>query len=274
MNVSTADRKPPLVVRRARALKRELCWRFSSVLPVILAAEFPKSGGTWISQMVATAAGYRFPRNNLDPHFLRTVLLGHHTYSRTYNHVFVIFRDGRDVMVSAYHHFLYENEWNDPQTVRSTRQELGYTDNDQPYAKFSEFVEWMFTGYCRRITRFSWSQFVNSWLDIDVPKVFYEDMLSQPVFELQRLCQGLGLDVHERRFEEIVEANSFKAKSSSSPTRRDVGSFVRKGIAGDWKNVFDPKSAEIFNHFAGKELVALGYEQDDRWTDLSGDENR
>ena len=265
MIASVKDRKPSTLVRRTRAAKRELYWRMSGVLPLILAAEFPKSGGSWIAQMVASAAGYRFPRNNLAPSCWKTVLLGHHTFSRSYDNVFVIFRDGRDVMVSAYHHFLFENEWNDPGTAITTRRAIGFRDTDEPYAKFCEFVEWMFTGYCRGATRFSWSEFVRSWIDVPVPQIFYERMLVKPVDELADLCTALGVHVDRDRLEAIVAENSFKAQSRNRNPAEGKASFVRKGIAGDWKNVFDSKSAGLFNEFAGRELVALGYEQDHDW---------
>ncbi len=265
MNVNLRHRKPPLLIRRSRALRREVYWRLSAVLPIILAAEFPKSGGSWIAQMVASAAGFRFPRNNLAPYCWKSVLLGHHLYSRAYDNVFAIFRDGRDVMVSAYHHFLFENEWNDPRTVISTRQAIGYADQDRPYASFDAFVEWMFTDYCRRPTRFSWSEFVQSWIDVDVPKVRYERMLSSPSETLHDLCTALEIEVSDERIDAIVEENSFKAQAHGKRVQQGVSMFARKGIAGDWKNVFDRKSADIFNHYAGRELIALGYEPDDDW---------
>lgn len=273
MNMDLSDRKPSLLVRRTRGAKRILYWHLSSLLPIILAAEFPKSGGTWIARMIAAAAGYRFPRNLLSPNCWNAVLLGHHTYSPLYSNVFVIFRDGRDVMVSAYHHFLFENEWNDPRAVVAARRDIGCRDSDEPYARFDQFVEWMFTGYCRRVTRFSWAEFARSWIDRDVPKVYYEDMLVKPVDELQRLCLALGVESNRARLEAIVEENSFKAQSIQSQVQGGVASFARKGISGDWKNVFNGSSAEVFHHFAGPELIALGYEKDGSWTG-SVDENR
>ena len=264
-------RKPSVITRRTRALKRAVYWHMSAVLPIILAAEFPKSGGTWIAQMVASAAGYRFPRNLLPPHFWKTLLLGHYKSSPLYDRVFVIFRDGRDVMVSAYHHFLFENEWNDPRTADWARREINYGPEDEPYAKFDDFVEWMFTGYCKGVMRFSWAEFARSWIDKDVPKVFYERMLTEPVRELHQLCQALGISVGEQRIREIVYENSFAAQTGrkrGKAVQKDSSAFARKGIAGDWKNVFDKRSAEIFDHYAGAELIALGYEEDRSWFDL------
>lgn len=265
MNSDLKDRKPATFTRKARAVKRLLCWNMSAVLPVILAVEFPKSGGTWIARMIASASNYSFARNNLSTRLRHSVLLGHYTYAPQYKNVFVIYRDGRDVMVSAYHQFLHENEWNDPRSIRAARQAIGYTDQDEPYNKFSDFVEWMFNGYSQRRMRFTWSEFVRSWIDIDVPKVRYEDMLMQPRAELVRLCGELGVEVSEIRLADIIEENSFKVQSKQAPLQEGVKSFARKGIAGDWRNVFDRESAEIFERHAGSELIKLGYEADSDW---------
>jgi hypothetical protein len=39
----------------------------------------------------------------------------------------------------------------------------------------------------------------------------------------------------------------------------------RKGIAGDWKNVFAERDKKIFKKEAGGLLVELGYEKDHDW---------
>jgi hypothetical protein len=43
------------------------------------------------------------------------------------------------------------------------------------------------------------------------------------------------------------------------------GSFLRKGVAGDWKNKFDNRACETFDYFAGDKLVKMGYETDRNW---------
>ncbi len=42
-------------------------------------------------------------------------------------------------------------------------------------------------------------------------------------------------------------------------------SFLRKGIAGDWRNYFNKEAREILHHYAGRELIRLGYEKDASW---------
>ena len=45
----------------------------------------------------------------------------------------------------------------------------------------------------------------------------------------------------------------------------DRSSFLRKGIAGDWKNHFNTEAVNIFDHYAGETLIKLGYEKNHDW---------
>src|SRR3712207_8037395 len=42
---------------------------------------------------------------------------------------------------------------------------------------------------------------------------------------------------------------------------------LRKGVVGDWRNQFSPEAREVFNRYAGEELILLGYEKDRKWVD-------
>ena len=63
-----------------------------------------------------------------------------------------------------------------------------------------------------------------------------------------------------------MNAASFK-KLSKGRTRgqEDPTSFFRKGIAGDWRNVFTEQDKVLFKKEAGDLLIRLGYEKDDSW---------
>ncbi len=50
-----------------------------------------------------------------------------------------------------------------------------------------------------------------------------------------------------------------------SGVRRDPTSFYRKGVAGDWKNLFDERDKEIYKEEAGELLIRLGYENNGSW---------
>ena len=61
-------------------------------------------------------------------------------------------------------------------------------------------------------------------------------------------------------------AASFE-KLSKGRTRgqEDPTSFFRKGIAGDWRNVFTEEDKVLFKKEAGDLLIKLGYEEDLDW---------
>jgi hypothetical protein len=89
-------------------------------------------------------------------------------------------------------------------------------------------------------------------------EVRYEGLLERPAEELERLFEFLGADTSEEIVNRCVEANSFEDYTLGWRKRR-------KGIAGDWNNVFTERDKEIFKEEAGELLVELGYEKDHNW---------
>ncbi|MCB9897023.1 MAG: sulfotransferase domain-containing protein [Planctomycetes bacterium] len=65
----------------------------------------------------------------------------------------------------------------------------------------------------------------------------------------------------------IVHDNRFEAKTGGRKEgQTDVKSHYRKGVAGDWKNHFEPEHVAAFKERQGALLVQLGYEDDLDWT--------
>jgi hypothetical protein len=96
-------------------------------------------------------------------------------------------------------------------------------------------------------------------------EVRYEDLLVQPEREMERLFGFLGADASEGVVRRCVEAASFGRLSQGRKRGEEAASFFRKGIAGDWKNVFTERDRAVFKDAAGDVLVALGYERDRDW---------
>jgi Sulfotransferase domain len=99
-------------------------------------------------------------------------------------------------------------------------------------------------------------------------EVRYEDLLERPDKEATRLFRFLGADASTEVVEECVEEASFEKGSGRQRGQDDYplrhGKY-RKGIAGDWKNVFIERDTEIFKETAGDLLIGLGYEKDNTW---------
>ena len=91
-------------------------------------------------------------------------------------------------------------------------------------------------------------------------------MLVDASAELQKALNFVvGKEFEESALESIAESNSFANMAKRPKGQEESGSFLRKGIAGDWKNKFSEESKSVFDHYAGKELIKLGYEKDRSW---------
>src|SRR3546814_4039088 len=76
-----------------------------------------------------------------------------------------------------------------------------------------------------------------------------------------RLFRWFGCDASEATVAAVVGRNAFAVASGGrQPGEADPQSFLRKGIAGDWKNHFDDECNRIYCSIAGGALADAGYE--------------
>lgn len=264
----------PKAIVRTRALKRLAMWHCcSGFLPLYLVPEFPKSGGTWFSQMLAELLGVPFYRNTTPQKFRRSVVGGHRLYSPRFKNVTLVIRDGRDAMVSAYYHFLFQNDINWSFGVRKHRSNLSFADYDDIQTNLPAFINYMFEDYPRQGLHFSWSQFVDSWWGREAHVVRYEDLLEKPVPTLRGAAECLvDRSFSDAEVQRVVDKYSFKNMAGREAGKANKSSFARKGIAGDWKNNFTRQACEAFVAHAGEQLIRTGYAIDNSWAqhDLQG----
>jgi len=89
----------------------------------------------------------------------------------------------------------------------------------------------------------------------------YESLLDDAEGEMTRLFEWFGCDASPATVAEVVARNAFAVLSGGrSPGEADAKSFLRKGIAGDWKNHFDDECDKLYREVAGEALAAAGYE--------------
>jgi len=234
------------------------------VFPLYIVNEYPKSGGSWIGEMLSDALHVPFPRNRL-PVPGRCILHGHVMQSWNMHNVLLVWRDGRDVLVSQYYHWLFRNDRDNARLVDICRRDLNFSDYEDVRANLPAFMEYVYER--KRHPRMSWADFVDRWVDCaSCVHVRYEEMRSTPVEELCRIASRLGgkeLDPGDAA--NIVDAHAFEKLSGRLAGEENTRSFMRKGMVGDWNNYFSKEARELFHGYAGAALVKLGYETDDAW---------
>lgn len=251
--------------RKLQAVVRVGMVRFlSGPLSLYVVNEYPKSGGTWVGSMLGQALNVPFPRNRL-PALRSSIMHGHYLYPWGISNALVVWRDGRDVMVSWYYHCLFPNEHSNAHLVERVRKDLPFEDYENSLDNLPTFIEYAFTRQLH--PRFSWADFVNSWYHRKgTSYVYYEDLRQNTTEELQRVFLELtSRQLEYSTAEMIAEEYSFTRKSGRSPGEENKKSFMRKGVVGDWRNHFSLEARETFDHYAGDELILLGYEPDRAW---------
>ena len=180
-----------------------------------------------------------------------------------------IIRDGRDAAVSAMHH-----SWNFGKIRKGGEASAKRTTHRKrdPHEMRNMGESIFAEGQLRKFAA-EWSARVSTTvedgpalLDNGYVEVRYEDLLERPEEEVRRLLEFLRAEASEKTVKMCVNAASFE-KLSKGRTRgqEDPTSFFRKGIAGDWRNVFTEQDKVLFKKEAGDLLIRLGYEKDDSW---------
>nr|XP_056713826.1 sulfotransferase 1B1-like [Euleptes europaea] len=153
--------------------------------------------------------------------------------------IIYVARNAKDVAVSFYHFDLMNKLHPDP-------------------GKWDEYLEKFMAG---KIAFGSWYDHVKSWRDKrnDQPMLylFYEDMKEDLKREIKKVMHFLGKDLADSVVDKIVCNTSFETMKDNPATNyrmapaavmdQSISPFMRKGIAGDWKNYFTVAQNEKFD---------------------------
>ena len=166
-------------------------------------------------------------------------------------------------MVSFYYHLVFDKPITSAAYSVAVRKAIGVIDPYDIQAAMPRFIQWAFEG---GYPGFSWKEFVHDWHGKGhVHQTSYEAVTLDPKAELTAALNALGADLPDAQIDKIISDYSFEAQSNRKRGEEDVTAFVRKGIIGDWKNVFNKEACEMFDRYAGDELILLGYETDRSW---------
>lgn len=179
-----------------------------------------------------------------------------------------IIRDGRDATVSALHH-----SWNFGKKGKNDEVSAKREAYREDPGRMLEAGESVFAGTSLARMAAEWAVRVGrtvesgpALLGENYAEVRYEDLLRRPEEEVRRLILFLGAGADDDTISRCVNAASFEKLSRGRERgEEDATSFFRKGVAGDWRNVFTEEDRSVFKEEAGGLLTKLGYEKDDGW---------
>jgi hypothetical protein len=252
-------------------------------LQKVLVNGSPKTGTTWMLKMITSIPGYRVTagynfRGDINRYYemlLGEVAHGHDPYtpqlwdilSSCDIKVILMLRDPRDQAVSRMFHAKRD-------ITHGWHQQIKLLNVDDALMASIEGRPGL-----RGVT--AAADLTRSWLaeGDKVICVKYEDLIINPVDELQRALQYLGIDVNPALARSIIERNRFERlatgrkiwKGTRKSGQEDASSHFRKGIVGDWKNYFKKAHIQRFKELTGDILVEWGYEKDINWSGLQND---
>lgn len=261
------------LLRASNLMTRGVAAFWGEQFPFYYVMEYPKSGGTWLAQMVADYLEIPRPKRPVFPLGFQCVVHGHWSYSPRLRRVFYLVRDGRDVAVSLLFRVLGEldrpvfaDTWPYYRRRYPSLLELAREPERDVRRTLPRFLE----EWSRRSggTRYNWSQHVGMWT-ADRPNVVivrYEDLLDDAAGTLSHVIPiHSGAPIDPERLDATIRKFSFERQSGRKPGVEVPGDDLRKGIQGDWRNYFTQASGEVFDRHFGETLMQLGYERDRAW---------
>jgi hypothetical protein len=246
---------------------------------VIFIAGLPKSGTTWLAQLLDEVPGYRFrwPHDpdkcifNHDvcdaafaslPWDLYSVVKLHTRYSQTNMEsiekyklrTVVMYRDLRDHCVSRYFHILCDPSHRHHRLYKEVSEEEGLSHSIE--ITLEHYVPWV-EGWLPLIARYP-DRFL---------EVRYENLRVASVQVLTRVLEFYDIQLPKEQIAEIVEEIAARTKFDLPANLSRGNGTARRGVVGGWRDHFTEQHMQRFKEDCGRLLIELGYEKNMDWTD-------
>lgn len=232
----------------------------------VLILSFPKSGTNWLIEILSliyskgdpkwiqsvpiwerspwleTMYGYKTLKDKEGPRFMTSHVPIHlfpKSLFKSKAKVIYIIRNPRDILVSGYFFWITSNFVKKPESLE-------------------QYFEWFIQG---KVVFGSWFDHVRGWISMQGKENFlilsYEELKRDTRSAVQKLCQFLGKKLEPEELNSVLQNSSFQAMKENKMSNYSMlrgwlldqknGSFMRKGISGDWKNYFTVAQAEVFD---------------------------
>ena len=166
---------------------------------------------------------------------------------------FVVIRDLRDAVVSAYFSIRYSHGA-DPYVERDRRI---LESLDQENAMLYLIHTWAFMS----------ASIQRSWLSAREPFFRFEDITENPTENFRKIfLEHCALTIDTAALDEVLARHHFSRYSGGRDKgNEDIHSHYRKGTVGEWRLYFSEKTKDEFKRLFSDVLVLGGYERDDLW---------
>ncbi len=231
--------------------------------PAVIHITHHKAGSQWVYTVLQNLFPLRVVHPQKDSgHFTNCPVLPGRIYPTVYvsksefdatpipgpHRTFVVIRDLRDTLVSAYFHYTQHRE-----DLMNVSKEDG-------------FRILMDTFLHREL------ELQRSWVQAGVPVFHYEDMMADASGVWRKILDSVGLRVSETMLQAALDHASFEKRSGGrKPGEEDAKSHYRKGTPGDWKNHLQGELLAVFKQKFGQGLIDTGYEETLDWASAAGE---
>ncbi|KAG9334981.1 hypothetical protein JZ751_006204 [Albula glossodonta] len=161
------------------------------------------------------------------------------SYFKVKPKVIYVMRNPKDVFTSSFHYYGMASYLVDPGTA-------------------DEFLDKFLSG---KVMFGSWFDHVKGWLNAEdqdrVMYISYEEMILDLKASVTKMSRFLGKSLREEVIAKIADHCTFKNMKQNKMSNYSMvpvefmdqkkSEFLRKGIAGDWKNLFTEAQTEKFN---------------------------
>lgn len=258
----------PLSIRYYQVTNGVINWMLGERMNILHVAEYPRCGGTWTRHMMQDAMDvqqYAYDRMLTK----NTIIQCHSLPNSQIRKAVVVLRDPRDSIVSFYHKKIaFDKSISGKSTVGFANYR--HDPDLDVQEDFANYLESHLT--TPEHPRFTFNQFAKAWMkQSNTCVVRYENFKVDPVAELEKITIFAGKQISKEKLTEAVEKNSFanrtkqRSGKSRKPGQSDAGQFERKGIVGDWKNLFNQRAKDTFLKYEGETLKLLEYETNENW---------